>query len=242
MKFIYKPSGYTINQFINTYKEEHNIKKLCFCGRLDPMARGEILILENEECKQMPKYLNNSKKYNFEILLSLKTDSDDPLGIIEEIDVIDNKFDYTNIYNNILNCIYHYKNNMYFQKFHNFSSKRIDGKPLWYYKKNNIQIETPSKEVDIFDVNIHNIKTYEFIEWKNIIISQIDTIDKEKDFNQDNIITQWKNTDMNFLYSIPVDITVSSGFYVRQFVRDISDNINYPLLTFDINRTKILTN
>ena len=131
---------------------------------------------------------------------------------------------------------------MYFQKFHNFSSKRIDGKPLWYYKKNNIQIETPSRKVDIFDVNIHNIKTYEFIEWKNIIISQIDTIDKEKDFNQDNIITQWKNTDMNFLYSIPVDITVSSGFYVRQFVRDISDSINYPLLTFDINRTKILTN
>ena len=64
---------------------------------------------------------------------------------------------------------------MYFQKFHNFSSKRIDGKPLWYYKKNNIQIETPSRKVDIFDVNIHNIKTYEFIEWKNIIISQIDT-------------------------------------------------------------------
>jgi len=240
MKFIYKPSGYTINQFINTYKEEHNIKKLCFCGRLDPMARGEILILENDECKQMPKYLNNSKKYNFEIILSLKTDSDDPLGILEEIDVIDNKFNYTTIYNNILSLINKFKNESYFQKFHNFSSKRIDGKPLWYYKKNNIQIETPSRKVDIFDVNIHNIKTYEFIEWKNIIISQIDTIDKEKDFNQDNIITQWKNTDMNFLYSIPVDITVSSGFYVRQFVRDISDNINYPLLTFDINRTKIL--
>lgn len=240
MKCLYKPSGYTINQFINTYKEEHNIKKLCFCGRLDPMARGEILILENEECKQMPKYLNNPKKYNFEIILSLKTNSDDPLGIIEELDVIDNKFDYTNIYNNIVNCITNYKNSLYFQKFHNFSSKRIDGKPLWYYKKNNIQIEIPSRKAEIFDVNIYKIKTYEFIEWKNIIISQIDTIDKEKDFNQDNIITQWKNTDMNFLYSIPVDITVSSGFYIRQFVRDISDSINYPLLTFDINRTKIL--
>lgn len=240
MKFIYKPSGYTINQFINTYKEDHNIKKLCFCGRLDPMARGEILILENEECKQMPKYLNNSKKYNFEIILSIKTDSDDPLGLIEEIDVIDNTFNYTTIYNNILSFINNYKIGLYFQKYHIFSSKRIDGKPLWYYKKNNIPVNIPSKKVDIFNVNIHKIKTYEFIEWKNLIINQINTIDKNKDFNQNNIITQWKNTDMNFLYSIPVDITVSSGFYIRQFVRDISDNINYPLLTFDINRTKIL--
>ena len=31
----------------------------------------------------------------------------------------------------------------------------------------------------------------------------------------------------DFLYSIHY-ITVSSGFYIRQFVRDISDNINYP--------------
>ena len=130
------------------------------------MARGEILILENDECKQMPKYLNNPKKYNFEMILSLKTDSDDPLGILEEIDVIDNKFNYTTIYNNILSLINNFKNGLYFQKYHVFSSKRIDGKPLWYYKKNNIPVNIPSKKVDIFDVNIHKIKTYEFIEWK----------------------------------------------------------------------------
>ena len=49
MIFINKPAGYTINQIIKKYKKEHNIKKLCFCGRLDPMARGKLLLLIKDE-------------------------------------------------------------------------------------------------------------------------------------------------------------------------------------------------
>ena len=55
MQFHIKPAGLTINQYINKIKEETNYKKICFSGRLDPMARGEILILIGDECKNMNK-------------------------------------------------------------------------------------------------------------------------------------------------------------------------------------------
>ena len=54
-----------------------------FCGRLDPMARGKILLLINDECKKMPLYLNNNKTYQFEICFGFQTDTDDFLGLIE---------------------------------------------------------------------------------------------------------------------------------------------------------------
>ena len=60
---VYKPSGITMNQLILDYKNNQNnqnnqpqyINKICFAGRLDPMARGQCLFLINDECKKMNK-------------------------------------------------------------------------------------------------------------------------------------------------------------------------------------------
>jgi hypothetical protein len=56
MKILDKPAGITINQFITDYKKNNQeINKLCFAGRLDPMARGKVMLLFNDECKQIDK-------------------------------------------------------------------------------------------------------------------------------------------------------------------------------------------
>ena len=235
--YIYnKPSGVTINQFIELIKKRDNLGKICFCGRLDPMARGEIIILENEECKKMYDFTGKNKIYNFEIILGLKTTSDDPLGIIEEHN--------NNITDTIIERLYgilnKYQNMTFEQKFHNFSSKNVNGKPLWFYTKNNITVNVPKHTVSIFDIKVKNNKTYNFNSWKNKIINDIKSIDKSKDFNQEIIISQWQNMIIKQLISIPIEISVSSGFYVRQFVRDLSNELNFPLLTYDINRIKII--
>jgi tRNA U55 pseudouridine synthase TruB len=78
------------------------------------------------------------------------------------------------------------------------------------------------------------------MKWKESIINQIKTIDKKCDFNQEYIIKQWEQLDkFDKLYAISIKLDVSSGFYVRQFVRDLSNMIGIPLLTYDINRTKL---
>ena len=137
----YKQPGMTMNQMIQYYKEKYNATKMCYCGRLDPMARGKIILLKDEECKDMPKYNKLNKIYEFEIILGIKTSSDDPLGIIEEIDTHTLSFsEFNKIYKSILLELYKYPINIE-QKFHKYSSKNINGRPLWYYTKNNLLVE-----------------------------------------------------------------------------------------------------
>lgn len=233
MKIVYKPPGVTINQFINTFKKENNVTKVCYCGRLDPMARGKILLLENDECMIMDTMNKKSKTYCFEIVFGFSTKSDDALGYVDTIEDVNIDI--------ITKCKIAIMNHVdtFDQKFHLYSSKRIDGKPLWYYAKNNINIEQPTHNVTIYEKNIGILKEYSFNDWRTNIINIIKTIDNNCDFNQSEIIKRWEDININTIYSLPITLTVSSGFYIRQFVRDIQNEINFPLLTYDINRTEL---
>ena len=237
---IYKQAGITMNQLILYYKQKNNIAKICFAGRLDPMARGNCLLLFNEECKKIDNYKNLDKTYEFRIIVGLQTTSDDPLGIIQNIrqDLMTEEYaiDIKQKLESI-DCIFN-KSRKFEQKYHILSTKCFN-------LKDNKQSSQPSHLVSIYSCEIGEPEKYDFAEWTNIIISQINTIDKKCDFNQTNIITQWKELleekkeygmEIKELYAIPVRLKVSSGFYVRQFVRDISNYFNIPLMTYDINR------
>jgi tRNA pseudouridine(55) synthase len=244
--FYIKESGHTMIQTMDKFKKENNInEKVCYCGRLDPMARGVVLLLVGNECKKMDQYLSTIKEYEFEILFGLSTDTDDPMGVIENIYNYDEIDTYVERIKDYLSekC----KIGKFLQNFHNYSSKRINGKPLWEYMKNNssnnssnnISIEV-NHEVEIFDVEYKYIKKYNFIEWKNNIIDTINKIDKKNDFRQDIIINNYNLLDINnIIYSLPIKIKVSSGFYVRQLVADIKKHFNIVILTYDINRINI---
>ncbi len=237
--FYIKEAGHTMVQTMDKFKKDNNINnKVCYCGRLDPMARGLVLLLVGDDCKKMDEYMNTKKEYEFEILFGLSTDTDDPLGIInntfnyseEEV-----KFYYDKIKEYIIIGSFE-------QKFHNYSSKRVNGTPLWEYTKNNILVNV-SHKVEIFDIKYNQIKKYNFNEWKDNILTTINKIDKKNDFRQDIIINNYNSLNINnmnnIIYSIPIRITVSSGFYVRQLVADIKTHFNIVVLTFDINRTNI---
>ena len=238
MDYVIKEAGITMGQLINDYKYKYNLKKVCYTGRLDPMARGKVLLLKEEVCKLMPEYLSKDKIYQFEIVLGIQTDSDDPLEIIENITFDYNHYD---VIKKLLLEINNYIGSVE-QKFHKYSSKRINGKPLWYYTKNNIDIpEYPTHNVKLNSLRILEFKKrYNFVNWKNIIIKQINSIDKSCDLRQKEIINQWEKLKIGFNHSILVEANVSSGFYIRQFIRDLSDNINFPLMVYDINRIDIL--
>ncbi len=227
----YKKPGLTMGQTINIFKKENNCSKCCYCGRLDPMARGQLLLLVNDECKDMPKYLTHNKEYKFEIIFGLSTDTDDPLGILSDV----NNNDIARSAEIIKEYI---KIGKFKQKFHNFSSKRVDGIPLW---KINNETHNANHEVEIFSVKYDDIKCYDFNEWVNNIINNINSLDGN--FRQETIINQYNKLIeeklINNLYSLPITINVSTGFYIRQLVNDIKNHINFPILTFDINRTKI---
>ena len=49
------------------------------------MARGLVILLVGDDCKDMPKYLGHNKEYEFEIIFGLSTDTDDTMGIVEDV-------------------------------------------------------------------------------------------------------------------------------------------------------------
>ena len=246
---LYKYPGLTVNQllldyFNEKYRKDNNIQKVCFAGRLDPMARGYILFLLNEECKKINLYKFLQKTYIFKIIIGIQTDSDDPLGFLEAVESSGRYQDSQNC-TEIIDKLHGYLTELkgssgFWQEFHHYSSKCLDGNPMWYYKKNKIEIVPPKHTVMINDFQINSLEELDYLEWSHTIIDQINTIDKKCDFNQEKIINQWKNFICNgCLYAIPVKLSVSSGFYIRQFVRDFSRLIKVPLLTYDIFRTEI---
>ena len=244
---VIKETGITMNQLIDKYKKDHNVNKVCFCGRLDPMARGKVLLLVGDECKNMPLYNKSNKTYQFEILFGISTDTDDTLGFITDIKYIDNidmkiNFYTMKIYNYIENMV---KLKSFQQLFHNYSSKRIDGKPMWEYMKTNTEYNVkPSHDVSLYDFKIDDIITYNYNDWEDNIINIINKLDENPkvDFREQDIIKKYKEQSIyrdKQIYSLPITITVSSGFYVRQLVSDIKEYIQFPILTYDINRLDI---
>ena len=248
MKILIKPIGVTSNEFINKLQYNQEIsQKACYCGRLDPMARGNMLILENGECKNMKKYLSNKKIYEFEILFGFSTDTDDILGLINNINLNNNIS--KNLIKTKLEACLNIIQLRKIQKFHRYSSymlrKGNERLPLWKWEKRKqlYNIDIPEKMVDIFNLDILDIKEYDSKKILKDFISKISIIDDKHKFRQQEIVTQWNNlleTNINTkISSVKISIDVSSGFYIRQLGYDLKTLLDFPLLIYDINRVDI---
>ena len=235
---FYKEPGITPLEFINTIKKQYTDKKICYTARLDPMARGIIPVLFGDECKNMHLYTNLSKTYEVKVMIGYKTDSDDVLGILENSqnkntitldDIVLNYKSYFEVENEITIT----------QKYHYFSTKAL----LARSKNKNNTNEDYTHDVKLFSSKIIDSGELDFKEWIDECITIIDKVDKTKDFRQKEIIEQWhkiKNTNINMkIHYITLQLHVGSGFFVRQYIRDISDTIGIPLMCYDIHRTSI---
>jgi tRNA pseudouridine(55) synthase len=242
MLYIYKPIGDTCGELVEKIKKENNYEKIAFCGRLDPMAHGKMLLLINDETKNITKYLQHNKQYEFKFIIGLSTDTTDTLGIFNNQNYNDN-IDIDQIINYIDNIKL---NEKFKQKYHNFSSytpsEKINKqkKPLWYWTINNLKTNDYYKDVIIYDLQILEIN---YLHIKNIINEAINNINKINDKNSfriPEILKQYETIkDNNMIKEIKILITVSSGFYIRQFVQDISDYFKVKMLVTEIYRKKI---
>ena len=81
---IKKPEGLTPYQVVTKFKRKHPSYKdikIAYAGRLDPMAKGVLLLLVEPETKKREKYQKLPKEYEFEILFGVSTDTHDLLGL-----------------------------------------------------------------------------------------------------------------------------------------------------------------
>jgi tRNA pseudouridine(55) synthase len=224
---VTKTSGETMDQLINRIKKEYNYNKIAYTARLDPMARGLVPLLIDDECKNIKSHLIKSKIYQVKIIFGVQTDSDDPLGIITKKLLIDNLIQ--NNYTDYFELI----NYEFQQNYHYFSTKMLNHR----LKKN---FTEASHKVTIYKSEIIDSGILEYNKWLTKIINKINSIDKTKNFRQEETIKQWTELNINKLPYIKLRLHVSSGFFIRQFVRDASIKIGIPLMAYDIHRIKVL--
>ncbi|MFH1358826.1 MAG: hypothetical protein ABIH37_02990 [archaeon] len=87
---IYKPIGLSPLQAIEKFKikhREYKKVKIGYAGRLDPMAEGVLICLVGDENKKIGQYMRFDKEYKAEILLGLKSDTNDVLGVVEKVGI-----------------------------------------------------------------------------------------------------------------------------------------------------------
>ena len=235
---FYKEPGITPLEFINNIKKQYTEQKICYTARLDPMARGKIPVLFGDECKKMDLYTHLSKTYEVKIMIGYKTDSDDVLGKIETNTETTPKTissqDFITKYKSFFEIE---KERIIKQKYHYFSTKALLAR-----SKSKDEDKDYFHNVKLFSSKIIDNGELDFKEWINTCINIIDKVDKTKDFRQKEIIEQWQNLikkEITTIDYITLQLHVGSGFFVRQYIRDISDNIGIPLMCYDIHRISI---
>ena len=273
-RIIYKNIGETPLQALERFRSAciHNADEcpnnqswndvpMTYAGRLDPMAEGKLMILIGDECKEKSKYLCLNKEYEVEILLGIRTDTYDALGIAD-LDVL--KFGQTGgsglveskemgkISKVELQKVAEFINQQSFnkyigkfeQKYPPYSSKTVNGKQLHdLARSNDLPGEMPTKEVEIFSIELLNERKVECITSDRLLDEVISRIRSIKgDFRQDEIIQSWKSLLENKEGNWPrfnVRVNCSSGTYMRSLANTIGGDLGVGGIALHINRTRI---
>ena len=150
---INKPIGWTSYEVIKKIKKITNQKKVGHGGTLDPFANGVLIVgIGRQSTKKLNTFLNSNKEYIATLLLGEETDTLDKDGkIIKTLDVPElNKKDVKNI-------LLTFQGNSE-QLTPLYSARKISGKKLYEYARNNIPVERPKKKINIFDLSLISIK------------------------------------------------------------------------------------
>ncbi len=143
---IDKSSGMTSYHVIKRLKAIYPFKKIGYIGTLDRNATGILPVALNEGVKLIPFLENGEKTYVARFLLGIITDTFDLEGTrTSEVDPP--KYDV----NTVQETLFSFKGKIQ-QKVPVYSSKKIDGKPLYKWVRKGVVMDTPYKEVEVHDI------------------------------------------------------------------------------------------
>lgn len=239
MLTVYKPLGKTPLQMLDQLRSERPElmdEKLSYAGRLDPMAEGVMLVLVGDANKEREKYLALDKVYEFEMLLGVSTDTYDLLGLVEEV-----KPDIQVGENEVKEALKNFadKNTLPYPP---FSSKTVDGKPLWWWAREGKldDIELPMNDFEVYELEMLNESKKSSEQLLIDVEKRIGLV--EGNFRQEEILKSWKRSLENIDTKFPLlkyQMSCSSGTYVRSIIHDIGKRFKFGALAYSIKRLKI---
>ena len=144
---VNKSKDMTSRDVVNIISRKFNTKKVGHTGTLDPIASGVLVVAIGKYTKLVDIITSEKKEYIATMKLGELTDTLDTTGI-----VLDKK-DYNFNKEELIKVLESFKTT-YLQEVPKYSAIKINGKKLYEYARNNIDIELPKREVTIYDIEL----------------------------------------------------------------------------------------
>ena len=142
-----KPLGFSSNQALKKIQWLLNAKKAGHTGTLDPMASGLLPICLGEATKFSNRLLNANKTYIATVQLGVTTTTGDQEGeVISEKEAVLNEAQLKETLQKFLGDIT--------QIPPMYSALKFEGRPLYEYARQGIEIERKSRQITIYDIGL----------------------------------------------------------------------------------------
>ena len=144
---VNKPQGLTSRDVVNKLNHIFSTKKIGHTGTLDPNATGVLVCLIGKYTKLVNLITSYDKEYIAEIKLGVKTDTDDITGNIiakENTTLTLDKIE--KVFSNFPKT--------YDQQVPIYSAVKINGKKLYEYAREKIDIALPKRSVNIYSLEL----------------------------------------------------------------------------------------
>jgi tRNA pseudouridine55 synthase len=261
----YKERGETPLDVLKRLKNENPEYKytpMTYAGRLDPLAEGLMIVLTGDDCMKKDEYTNLSKQYEVTVLFGFQTDTYDLLGLLESSPEMlpqrTHKFSAENLLHvravalssssettftrELENKLKNFTGKID-QKYPPYSSRTVDGKPLWLWAREGRlnEITIPTHQVYISNVEIVNESQISKEDLNVYIKNEIAKI--AGDFRQEEILNRWEEVLQNSIEEsflcVKLRIDCGSGTYVRVIAHELGEALGVPAIAMHIKRTKI---
>ena len=154
---IDKPLGFSSNQTLSKIKWLYNPKKAGHTGTLDPLATGILPVCLGEATKFSSYLFDANKTYAAKIKLGFTSSTADAEGTLKDLNIVKlpNKTEVTNVLKTFEGAIE--------QTPPMYSALKHDGKPLYEYARQGIQIPRKKRIITIFSIKLINLEKDELI-------------------------------------------------------------------------------
>ena len=144
---VNKEKGFTSRDMVNKVGKILGTKKIGHTGTLDPMATG-VLVMCLGKCTSLVDMITSDyKEYVAGVRLGILTDTLDTTGnVIDKCDVSYSRDDIIDSLNSMIG--------EYYQEVPKYSAVKINGKKLYEYAREGIDVELPKRLVNIKSIEL----------------------------------------------------------------------------------------
>ena len=155
--YVNKPKGITSFDVCYKLRKILHTKKIGHTGTLDPNATGVMIVLFDKATKANQFLVSDRKDYTAEVLIGVETDTLDIDGNV--VNEYEESMPSEELIKETLSSFL----GTSMQEVPITSAISVDGKRLYQYQKQGIEVELPKREIEVFSIELNEIKENSFV-------------------------------------------------------------------------------